>query len=171
MQEFLVAERHQLRRELRERDAAAVTAPAQRRGEGDCGSGTSGHLAEAQQLQAQAPRSGGGDGAGLSSGSNNWQKKGGTSAATQDGAAVGPWGAALGTAALLANASDSASAGFEGDALESELAAVAAEAADAAAAASTAAGYGARQQLVVVASLLSKVPNLAGLARTCEVFG
>lgn len=34
----------------------------------------------------------------------------------------------------------------------------------------TAAGR-ARRDLVVVASLVSKVPNLAGLARTCEIFG
>lgn len=28
-----------------------------------------------------------------------------------------------------------------------------------------------RQELIMVASLVDKVPNLAGLARTCEVFG
>jgi tRNA guanosine-2'-O-methyltransferase len=29
---------------------------------------------------------------------------------------------------------------------------------------------GGRQELIVVASLIDRIPNLAGLARTCEVF-
>ena len=32
-------------------------------------------------------------------------------------------------------------------------------------------GSGRRHPLVLVASLVDKVPNLAGLTRTCEVFG
>ena len=32
-------------------------------------------------------------------------------------------------------------------------------------------GRPARQQLIVVATLVGRVPNLAGLCRTCEVFG
>lgn len=99
-----------------------------------------------------------------SGGGSNWQKKGGGAAApagiagaAADGGlpavASGPWADALGSAALLAG-------GLDGT--EAELA-------EAAVAAAAARG-GPRQQLVVVASLLTKAPNLAGLARTCEVF-
>jgi hypothetical protein len=85
--------------------------------------------------------------------SSNRQKKGG-GGGSGAGQAGGAWAAALGTPALQAG-------GF--DAVEAEAAA-----ADEATAGSRRAP---RQELVVVASLLSKAPNLAGLARTCEVFG
>jgi hypothetical protein len=77
-----------------------------------------------------------------SSAAANWQKKGGG----------GAWAAALGAAALRSGGEDG---------LEAELAAAEAAAASRA---------GPRQELLVVASLLSRAPNLAGLARTCEVF-
>jgi hypothetical protein len=105
-----------------------------------------------------------------SASSTNWQKKGGGGSAAPApaaaaSAAAGNWAEALGTAALLsANTSSlhsSSSAGLDGT--ERDLA----TAGEAAAAARGAP----RQQLLVVASLLSKLPNLAGLARTCEVFG
>lgn len=89
----------------------------------------------------------------------NWQKKGGGAAVAAAAAAASPWADALGASALLAAASG-VSAGL--DLMELQLAAAAEAAAQA--------RGGARQELVVVASLLTKAPNLAGLARTCEVF-
>lgn len=92
---------------------------------------------------------------------SNWQKKGGGAALAGPAAAAaaaGPWAEALGSGALLA-----AAAGGSGlDGTDLEL--------GAAEAAAAAARGGPRQELVVVASLLTKPPNLAGLARTCEVF-
>lgn len=94
---------------------------------------------------------------GAQGGGTNWQKKGG-GAAVAGPAAAGPWADALGAGALLA-----ATGGDSGLDL-TELEQGAAEEAAAAA------RGGPRQELVVVASLLNKAPNLAGLTRTCEVF-
>jgi tRNA guanosine-2'-O-methyltransferase len=77
-------------------------------------------------------------------------------------AVTDPWGAALGLAALAEAPGTSvevAAAEDEADPLR--------RAVDEAAAAARA---GARQELIVVASLVDRLPNLAGLARTCEVF-
>ena len=123
-------------------------------------------VAPMHQQQAEGTQQ---QGAAATSSSSNWQKKGGggsvAAPAAAPSATAGPWAEALGTAALLAaNSSNlhlSNSAGL--DDTERELA----TAGEAAAAARGAP----RQQLLVVASLLSKLPNLAGLARTCEVFG
>lgn len=145
--EFLAAERQAVRQGLQKSRAAAAAAEL------------------APPAQQQAP----------SGSSSNWQKKGGgaavaasavaasTEAAAASAAAArvvpaGPWADALGAAALLSASGGSASL----DATEAELAA-ATDLADVA-------RGGPRQELVVVASLLTKAPNLAGLARTCEVF-
>lgn len=94
---------------------------------------------------------------GTPAGGSNWQKKGG-GAALAGPSAAGPWAEALGGAALL-----SAAGGSSGvDSMDLELG-VAEEWA-------AAARGGPRQELVLVASLLTKAPNLAGLTRTCEVF-
>ncbi|EFN52863.1 hypothetical protein CHLNCDRAFT_138347 [Chlorella variabilis] len=73
--------------------------------------------------------------------------------ATATAELAGAWAAALGTPALLGGSLDGA---------ELELAA--------AEEATSGSRSGPRQELLVVASLLTKAPNLAGLARTCEVF-
>lgn len=94
---------------------------------------------------------------GTPAGGSNWQKKGG-GAALAGPSVAGPWVEALGAAALL-----SAAGGSSGlDSTDLEL--------GAAEEAAAAARGGPRQELVLVASLLTKAPNLAGLARTCEVF-
>ncbi|PRW33151.1 methyltransferase TARBP1 [Chlorella sorokiniana] len=105
-------------------------------------------IQQQQQQQQLGHQSGGG---------SNWQKKGG-GAAVAGPAAAGPWADALGASALLAAAGGGS--GLDGTELELGAAEEAA----------AAARGGPRQELVVVASLLTKAPNLAGLARTCEVF-
>jgi tRNA G18 (ribose-2'-O)-methylase SpoU len=85
----------------------------------------------------------------------------------KEAAVTDPWGAALGLAALSSNTTtQTANKGnavvidnFEADTLR--------RAVDEAV--STAQSQ-ARQELIIVASLIDKLPNLAGLARTCEVF-
>jgi hypothetical protein len=98
-----------------------------------------------------------------------WQRK--VTPSDRGAAVADPWGVALGRAALAAPCAT--------DAQEIEAAGGGRRAAGGARRAPPppppwsprrAAGGGRRQGLIVVASLLDKVPNLAGLARTCEVF-
>lgn len=159
IQGFLAVERQALRQDLKQREVSPTACHRPHGCKATRGASNqlprlpmpqaataAAELAPAQQ-QAQV----------LGSSSSNWQKKGGGAAAAAP-AASGLWADALGAAALL-----SAAAGGSGlDGTELELAA--------AEEAAAAARGGPRQELVVVASLLTKAPNLAGLARTCEVF-
>jgi tRNA G18 (ribose-2'-O)-methylase SpoU len=96
---------------------------------------------------------------------DSWQRK--ITPSDRGAAVADPWGAALGLAALAAPCADPQEIEMCGAAGRAAAAAAAAAAAPAAGAAG---GGQPRQELIVVASLLDKIPNLAGLARTCEVF-
>lgn len=87
--------------------------------------------------------------------SDFWQRK--ITPAAKEAAVSDPWGAALGLSALSSRSTGAIDA-FEADTLRCALR----EAVD---------SQGApRQDIIVVACLIDRLPNLAGLARTCEVF-
>ena len=82
----------------------------------------------------------------------------------KEAAVTDPWGAALGLAALSSSSKTTDTTKVVVDEFEADPLRRAVD--EAIATAQTQA----RQELIIVASLIDKLPNLAGLARTCEVF-
>lgn len=165
---FLAAERGRLR------EAAADRQASFEGGGSSSGAGTGLEGAVASTLAAGA------------GGVGNFQRKGGASGPASSSGAPGGSGVHAGApAAATADAALAAGAGIAPDLLDALAAALGpgeGEGEGAAWATPTAGGAAApapggalqrrrAQQLIVVASLIDRLPNLAGLARTCEVFG
>ena len=152
------------RQKLRQRMAADLAAAA----EADIARGqqqqqqqqeVDSHHLQLQQQQEPEPEEGGAR-------TSHWQRK--ITPLDRGLAVTDPWAAVLGTPALAAASRGSCSPGDSwvgGDLAEGDAAAALREVQ-----AGRRAAAAARQQLVVVASLVDRLPNLAGLARTCEVF-
>jgi tRNA G18 (ribose-2'-O)-methylase SpoU len=92
----------------------------------------------------------------------------------KEAAVTDPWGAALGLAALSSSYSSNNNNKTSSTAIDKTAVVIDQFEADplrrAVDEAIATAQNEARQELIIVASLIDKLPNLAGLARTCEVF-
>ena len=152
LQEYLKQERAALRGDLAAVMAENALQDEQRRaGSAATGAATTSSQAQPAPMNAQNQNSNGS----AAVVGEVYQRK--ITPSDKEAAVTDPWGAALGLAAISA-------AHPRVDSLEAD---VLRRAVDESVAASK---TDARQELIVVASLLDKLPNLAGLARTCEIF-
>eukprot|EP00887_Chlorella_sp_A99_P000598 scaffold17.g598.t1 len=162
----LMGERHKLRRRMAaaladstQADAARRTAE-QRQQERQEGNGQ--RQAPGPEVAARGAAVLHGRGRQRGAAGGNWQRK--ITPLDRSLAVADPWAAALELPEL--NVANGRSAGStQWDDIKCPAAAGASSEA-----LQAGTGAGVRQELLVVASLITKVPNLAGLARTCEVF-